>query len=752
MSEQSVEIPVSGMHCAACVGRVQSAIENGPGVRSAVVNLMTNSATVAFDPALVKPEELVRRINTTGYDATLPVPDQSAADRQADQDSARTLEYKRYLRNGLTALAIGFAMMLVPMRLVISTPALAWAMMLITTAVMVGPGRAFYTRAWTAGRHGSADMNTLISIGTGAAWLFSVAALLVPHVFMSKGVMPDLYFEPVVVIIAFILLGNALEARAKGQSAGAIRRLVDLQPRTARVLRDNLESDVAIDQVKANDVVLVRPGERVPVDGEVVQGTSAVDESMLTGEPMPVTKTVGDRVVGGTINRTGAFQLRATALGADSMLARIVRMMHEAQGTRAPIQKLADRVSAVFVPTVLVIAIATFAVWYFVQGSDGLVRAIAASVAVLIIACPCAMGLAVPTAVMVATGRGAELGILIKGGEALERAGAVTTVVLDKTGTITEGRPSVTDFVLAPNAGDDKATVLRLVGAIERSSEHPLANAIAAYVASGAAEGVARAEASSFEAIAGQGAIGVVDGRSVTVGNAALLADWAVDSAPLASEAARLAELARTVVFVAVDAKLAGLFAIADTIKPTSAAAIARLRALGLKVTMLSGDRLESASAIAREVGIDDVVAGVLPGGKRDLIVELQKRGDIVAMVGDGLNDAPALAQADVGIAVGNGTDVAIEAAHVALMRPDIGAVADAIMLSRASMRIMRENLFWAFGYNTIGIPIAAGVLYPAFGLMLSPVIASAAMAFSSVSVIANSLRLRRFRIDRAKS
>ena len=737
------------MHCAACVGRVQSAIERGPGVRTAIVNLMTNTATVAFDPEAVQPDELVRRINDTGYGATLPVPEQSAADRQAEQDEARTLEYKRYLRGGLSALAIGIAMMFVPMRIVAASPALSWTMMLITTAVMIGPGRAFYTRAWTAGRHGSADMNTLISLGTGAAWLFSVAAIIAPHTFMTQGVMPDLYFEPVVVIIAFILLGNALEARAKGQSAGAIRRLIDLQPKTARVIRGDTEFDIAIDEVSANDVLLVRPGERVPVDGEVVSGTSAVDESMLTGEPMPVTKSTGDRVVGGTINRTGAFQLRATALGADSTLARIVRMMHEAQGTRAPIQKLADRVSAVFVPVVLAIAVATFLAWYFIQGPDGLVRAIAASVAVLIIACPCAMGLAVPTAVMVATGRGAELGILIKGGEALERAGAVTTIVIDKTGTITEGKPSVTDFVLAPNGNADEATVLRLAAAIERSSEHPLASAIVAFAES---RGAARVDASSFEAFAGQGAIGVVEGKAVTVGNAALLADWSIDSAPLGVEAARLAESAKTVVFVAIDARLAGHFAIADPIKPTSAAAVARLRTLGLHVTMLTGDQRASALAIAREAGIDDVVAGVLPGGKRDEIVRLQQRGQTVAMVGDGINDAPALAQADVGIAMGNGTDVAIEAAHVALMRGDLGAVADAITISRATMRIMRENLFWAFAYNTIGIPIAAGVLYPVFGLMLSPVIASAAMALSSVSVISNSLRLRRFTIDAARS
>jgi Cu+-exporting ATPase len=470
---------------------------------------------------------------------------------------------------------------------------------------------------------------------------------------------------------------------------------------------------------------------------------------MLTGEPMPVTKQPGDRVVGGTINGSGAFRYRATTVGSEGTLSRIVKMMKDAQGTRAPIQRLADRISAVFVPTVLVIALATFATWYLVGGSGGFVRALAAAVAVLIIACPCAMGLAVPTAVMVATGKGAELGVLIKGGEALERAGDVTTIVLDKTGTLTEGKPTVTDVVVAGGSSESDVTLLRFAAALESSSEHPLASAIIAHAR---AKGTDVPRAGSFEAVAGQGAIGVVEGRAVSIGNAALMADWAVDVAPLAANALALADGAKTVVYVAMDGRLAGLIAVADPIKPTSVEAVRRLRKLGLGVVMLTGDQPRAAEAVAKAVGITEVIAGVLPAGKRDAIQRLQQAGRVVAMVGDGINDAPALAQADVGVAIGTGADVAIEASHITLLRGDLRAAADAIELSRSTMRTMRQNLFWAFAYNTIGIPVAAGVLFPWFGILLSPVIASAAMAMSSVSVVLNSLRLRRFRPSGAGS
>jgi Cu+-exporting ATPase len=499
-----------------------------------------------------------------------------------------------------------------------------------------------------------------------------------------------------------------------------------------------------VEAVRRGDEVVIRPGERVPVDGEVIRGESAVDEAILTGESLPVAKHAGDRVIGATINGTGVLYVRATTLGADSVLARIVTLMREAQSSRAPIQRLADRISGIFVPVVLSLAIATFAVWFVLAPQAPAMRAFAASVAVLIIACPCAMGLAVPTAVMVATGKGAELGVLIKGGEALQRAGDLTTVVLDKTGTVTEGKPGVTDLLLAPGEPLTEQELLRLAGAVERASQHPLADAI---VRAAAERGVELEEAESFASVTGMGARGVASGRAVLVGNAAMLADWSIDSAPLAEAVAALSGRGRTPVLVAVDGVLAGVIGVADPVRATSVAAIARLRKMGLDVVLLTGDTALTAAAIARDVGIDQVVAGVLPDGKVREIERLQATGRVVAMVGDGVNDAPALARADIGIAMGGGTDVAVEAADVALMRGDLAGVADAIALSRATMTTMRQNLGWAFGYNVIGIPIAAGVLYPAFGILLSPIIASAAMAFSSVSVVGNSLRLKRWKV-----
>jgi P-type Cu+ transporter len=737
----TLELPVTGMHCAACVGRVQHAVE-GEGVTSAVVNLMTNSATVRFDPAVVQPEALVERIKSTGYGASLPAGTQSDAERQEEQDRARREEYLDYRRKGLVALATGIAVMLVPMRAAMTTPLWPWVQLVVTTVVMLWAGRAFYQRAWTAFRHRSADMNTLIAVGTGSAYLYSLAATVAPQAFSTHGLAPDLYYEAVIIIIALILVGNALEARAKTETAGAIRRLVDLQPRTARVLRNLQEVDIPTANLASGDIVIVRPGERIPADGEVTKGTSNVDESMLTGEPMPVGKASGDRVTGGTINLNGAFRFRATTLGVSSVLSRIVKMMREAQGTRAPVQRLADRISSVFVPVVIGIAAVTFAVWFFAAGEGSLVRALAASVAVLIIACPCAMGLAVPTAVMVATGKGAQLGVLIKGGAALERASQITTVVLDKTGTITAGKPSITDVVMIPGGAPDETAMLRLAASLEVHSEHPLASAIVAHAKD---RGVTMAKTGSFESFTGRGTMGVTDGRAVIVGNAAMMEDWSIDLAPLAADAHRLAGDAKTVVYIGVDGKLAALVAIADPIKPTSVEAVRRLRALGLHVVMLTGDQPRTANAIAAAAGIDRVVGGVLPEGKRDEIRRLQAEHEVVAMVGDGINDAPALAQADVGIAIGTGSDIAIEAGDITLMRGDLRAAVHAIELARATMRTMRQNLFWAFIYNSVGIPLAAGVFYPAFGILLSPIIASAAMALSSVSVVTNSLRLRGF-------
>ncbi len=739
-TDKSVHVTVSGMHCAACVGRVQAALDAAPGVSSAVVNLLTNSATISYDPATVAPQALADRISAIGYAAELPRFDESAADEQDRQEAARDAEYRDYRNKGVAALLVGLGMMLVPMGRSMDGALTPWVMLIATTTVMLWAGRHFYARAWTAARHGAADMNTLISLGTGAAYVYSLCATVAPHWFMRGGVAPDVYYEAVVVIIALILVGNALEARAKGITARALKRLVDLQPATARVRRGGEESDVPVASVVRGDVVIVRPGERIPVDGDIIAGRSAIDESMLTGEPMPVSKTPGDSVTGGTVNSTGAFELTATTVGAESTLARIVQMMRDAQATRAPIQRLADRISAIFVPTVLVIALITFGTWYAVVGSEGLVRAIAASVAVLIIACPCAMGLAVPTAVMVATGRGAELGLLIKGGAALERAAQLTTVVFDKTGTITEGKPAVVHVSVAPSTAT-RDEVLRIAATIESWSEHPLATAI---VAEATRSGVAVAKATSFEAIAGQGAIGVSNGGAVAVGNAALMADWSVDISPLTEAAAQQSSEGRTVVYVAQNGKLAGLVAIADRIKPSSADAVRRLKAMGLHVVMLTGDQRAAAESIARAAGITEVVAGVLPAGKRDEISRRQQAGAVVAMIGDGINDGPALSQSDVGMAIGAGSGIAVEAADVTLMRADLGAVADTIELSRATMATMRQNLFWAFAYNAVGIPVAAGALYPWFGIQLSPILASAAMALSSVSVVTNSLRLRR--------
>ncbi len=813
-----IRIPVSGMTCAACQSRVQRTLQKQPGVADASVNLMMHNATVTFDPRTTTPEQLVKAIRESGYGAELAPPEQTAFDEQEARDRDIDAEYQALRRKAVVSAVAGVLAMLVSMPLmgrlatgdpimgamgampapangVVVDPFMRWAMttmdpalraaapwayalpsawlswglLVVTVGVMVWAGGQFYTRAWVAFRHHAADMNTLVAVGTGAAFGYSVLATVAPTLFTSRGIAPDVYYEAVILIIALILTGNMFEARAKQRTSSALRGLVHLQPTTARVVRDDIEVDVPVEQVVAGDVVIVRPGERVPVDGEVLSGRSAVDESMLTGESMPVAKQAGDRVIGATINRTGAFRYRATTLGADSLLSQIVRLMRDAQGSRAPIQRLADRISGVFVPVVLSLAVATFVMWFLVAANAPGVRAFAASVAVLIIACPCAMGLAVPTAVMVATGKGAELGVLFKGGEALQRAGDITTVVLDKTGTVTEGRPVVTDVLAAPGGRFAEAPpaavramaavtdtppspslaqsvddLLALVASLETVSEHPLAEAIVQHAR---ARMLAVQPPDAFSAETGRGAVGVVDGFAVAVGNATLMVEYAVDVAPLRADVERLASEGKTSMYVAVDGALAGVIAVADPIKATSRDAIARLKAMGLDVVLLTGDQQRTADAIARDAGIDRVVAGVLPDGKVAEIRRLQAAGHIVAMVGDGINDAPALAQADVGMAIGTGTDIAIDAGDVVLMRGDLRSAAQAIDLSRRTMRTMKQNLFWAFVYNVIGIPVAAGVLYPAFGVLLSPILASAAMACSSVSVVTNSLRLRRARI-----
>jgi len=618
-----------------------------------------------------------------------------------------------------------------------------YALLALTLGILAWAGRDIYRRAWTATRHGSADMNTLVALGTGAAFLYSLIATIAPSLFARNGIAPDVYYEAVIFIIGLVLAGRAIEARATRKTSDALRRLVTLLPPLARVEADGAWVEKPLDQVRSGETVVIRPGERIPVDGVLLEGESEVDESMLTGEPLPVAKTSGDTVVGGTVNTTGSFRYRATSVGADSVLARIVALMRDAQSSRAPIQRLADQVSAVFVPSVVVVAIATFIAWYAIAGSAGLPRAIAAAVSVLIIACPCAMGLAVPTAVMVATGRGAELGLLIKGGEALQRAGDVNTVVLDKTGTVTEGTPAVATVTSVGSFSREE--ILSYASSLERHSEHPIAAAIVR-----AAEGADLAFAvREFKSHTGAGITGKVNHRDVAVGNVRLMREIGVngDVGRRSGEFAMLEGASE--LYVAIDRRIAGVIAVSDSLRPTSRDAVRELEAMGIEVMLLTGDRRSSADSIAKAIGVKTVIAEVFPEDKVKEIRSLQESGRIVAMVGDGINDAPALAQSDVGISMPKGTDIAIEASDIALMRSDLRGVPAAISLSRQTMAVMKQNLFWAFVYNVIGIPIAAGVLFPLTGMMLSPVIASAAMALSSISVVGNSLRLRHARVPR---
>jgi Cu+-exporting ATPase len=776
-TRQTVTLPVEGMTCASCQAHVSRALTSAPGVERATVNLMTNEATVVYDPRLTSPQSLVEAVAATGYTARVPAAEAEVdhGDHAGDESHAR--ESRELFTKSTVTLGLGLAAMVMSMPLMGGAtghaahggdPLVAWTMRVIdpplrsalpwlylvdanllrtsllalTSFVMVWAGSASYTRAWAAFRHRNADMNTLIAVGTGAAFVYSLAATIVPSTLARQGAAPDVYYEAIVLIFALVLLGNAMEARAKRQTSRALRDLARLQPSTARIRRQGREEDVAIATVQRGDLVLVRPGERFPVDGVVRRGTGAVDESMLTGESLPVDKQPGDRVIGATVNTSGAFEIEATAVGAASVLSQIVRLMRDAQGSQAPIQRLADRVSSIFVPVVISIAIATFAIWWVAPADPSIVQAVTAAVAVLIIACPCAMGLAVPTAVMVASGRGAAAGVLIKGGEPLERMASLDTVVLDKTGTLTEGRPRVHDMRLAPDL--DEPGTLAWIAAVEALSEHPLARAVVEFAR---AKTTDVEQVTAFRAVAGRGVEAEVDGERVVIGTEALL-----DMNGIAVESFRTlidgwAADGKTPVLAARGGRLAAAFAIADRLRANAAAVVRGLEADGLRVIMLTGDRRQTAEAIAREAGVSDVIAEVLPDGKVNAIQRLQAEGRHVAMVGDGLNDAPALAQADVGIAMASGTDIAAEAADATLMRSDLSGVQAAVRLARRTMSTMKQNLFWAFIYNVVGIPIAAGALYPAFGLLLNPVLASAAMAFSSVSVVTNSLRLRRVRL-----
>ncbi|WP_437779075.1 heavy metal translocating P-type ATPase [Sorangium sp. So ce1097] len=777
VAARRVELPVEGMTCAACVRRIERALLATDGVRDAKVNLVTRSATVTFDPAATSTDALVAAVERAGYsvperraapglaapgrappgsaapgsappDSAAPGGLVAPADRAAAADESLDGERRALRRDVAISLALSIPLLVLGMshgRVPGADGAIGRLVQLaLATAVVFGPGRRFFRLAWAALRHRAADMNTLIALGTGAAWVYSAVAVVAPQLFphAEHGARPHVYFEAAGAIISFVLLGKLLETRARKRLTDAVRGLVALQPRTARRLRGDLEEEIPAAALSPGDLVRVRPGERLPSDGEVVSGASAVDESMLTGESLPVDKGAGAAVFGGTLNQSGQLTVRISRTGADTALARIVEAVEEAQGSRAPIARLADTVSGVFVPVVLGIAALAFAAWIAVDPSAaGLAVAVERFVAVLVIACPCALGLATPAAVAVGTGRGAELGVLVKGGAALEAASRVDTVLLDKTGTLTAGRPQLAAVKAAAGFSEDE--LLRLVGSAELGSEHPIARAL---VEGARARGVALSAPEGFRADAGRGVVARVGGREVRIGTARYLAELGIDAASLEEIAQGLAGHGNTPSFVAVDGRLAGLVAVADLPTPEARRTVEALHRLGVRVAMVTGDREATARAVARQLGIDEVFAEVRPEEKARIVREARERGRVVAMVGDGINDAPALASAHVGIAVASGADIAVAAADVALLRGGIGALPTALGLSRATLRTIRQNLFWAFIYNVVGIPIAAGALYPLTGWLLSPVLASAAMSLSSVSVLLSSLRLRRFR------
>ena len=741
------EVAISGMTCAACVRRVEMALDRVPGITSAEVSLATESARIEYVPGVLDTVTMRDTVAAAGYEVDAAAEAEDIEETLKRRDEEREQEARSLLRRfwvgavlGLPVVIIGHAQFIPGLQgIEHGTMRLLWALSgVLTVPIMVYVGGRFFTGGWSAFRRHDANMDTLVALGTGAAWIYSTVAVAFPGLFPEGTGHP--FYEAAAVVITLVVLGQALEARAKGRTSMAVRRLMDLRPPVARVLRGDTEVEVPAAEVQVGEIVVVRPGEKIPVDGRVQEGRSAVDESMVTGESIPVEKGPGDEVVVGTMNSAGVLHFSAERVGRDMVLSRIVEMVREAQGAKPPIQRVVDVVASYFVPSVMIVSVVSFAVWYTFGPEPVLSYAMVVAVAVLVIACPCALGLATPISIMVAVGKAAEHGILIRNGEALQRARTVDTVVLDKTGTVTQGSPTLTDVVPLGEVSDEE--LVRLAAAAETGSEHPLAQAVAA---GAAARGVEYDRASDFEAIPGRGIRATVDGRSVLVGTAAFLSDSGVEIDALEAQASTLAESGRTPVLVAADGKPLGVLGVSDPVKPESAAAIARLQQMGLEVVILTGDHEATARAVAREVRVDEVFARVLPDQKALRIKDLQDRGRRVAMVGDGINDAPALAQADVGVAIGTGTDVAMEAGDVTLMGGSLEGVVAMMEISEATFRNIRQNLVGAFIYNTLGIPVAAGVFYPLFGILLSPVIAGAAMAFSSVTVVTNANRLRSF-------
>jgi len=744
----NVTLKLTGMSCASCANNIEDAIRSVPGVDACSVNFGAEQATVTYDPNQTDVATLQNAVDAAGYSA-LPVQEDVLAaeddtERQTRQKENRTLTRKVWVSGIISViLAIGS----LPAMTGLSIPFIPmwlhepWLQLVLTALVQFWCGASFFVNAWKALKRHTATMDTLVAIGTGAAYLYSLFPTFFPGWFIAQGLKPDVYYEAAAVIVTLILLGRLLENRAKGQTSEAIRKLIGLQAKTARVIRNDREIDVPIAEVVLGDIVLVRPGEKIPVDGEIVDGSSTIDESMVTGESVPVKKQSGDEVIGATLNKTGSFKFKATRVGKDTFLAQIVKLVQQAQGSKAPIQRLADRVTGWFVPAVMAIAIATFIIWFNIMGN--VTMALITTVGVLIIACPCALGLATPTSIMVGTGKGAENGILIKGAESLELAHKLQAIVLDKTGTITQGKPTVTDFVTVNGtANSNELKLLYLAASVERNSEHPLAEAVVQYARS---QGVEATEVREFEAVAGSGVQGYVGDRPIQIGTYRWMNELGIDTSQLQQQWDRLEYLGKTVVWIAIDGTIEGIMGISDAVKPSSTQAIRTMQRMGLEVVMLTGDNRRTAEVIAREVEIKRVFAEVRPDQKAAQVESLQAEGKIVAMVGDGINDAPALAQADVGIAIGTGTDVAIAASDITLISGDLQGIVTAIQLSRATIRNIKQNLFFAFIYNVAGIPIAAGILFPIFGWLLSPIIAGAAMAFSSVSVVTNALRLRNF-------